>query len=80
MCERGRFGDDLFCLGTPYITQTQITAEHQFFILASDGLWDVMDNQTAVNFVLGELEQVACVCLPVLASPTKGCRERRHLK
>jgi serine/threonine protein phosphatase PrpC len=51
------FGDND---ATPYLTSKpevfrhRITQSDKFMILACDGLWDVLDNQTAVNLVLSE--------------------------
>ncbi|KNC56028.1 uncharacterized protein AMSG_02040 [Thecamonas trahens ATCC 50062] len=36
----------------PFVSYSDVTPETQFVIVASDGLWDVVDNQTAVNYVL----------------------------
>lgn len=35
----------------PYTTETYLTAEDEFMILACDGLWDVCSDQTAVDVV-----------------------------
>lgn len=35
----------------PEVTMTERTAEDEFFILASDGLWDVVSNETACGLV-----------------------------
>jgi len=40
-----------FCVSDPYYARTPLTAQHQFLILACDGVWDVMDDQTAVDAV-----------------------------
>jgi serine/threonine protein phosphatase PrpC len=42
----------------PYVTHVpdvfnyKLTVDDQFLIIACDGLWDVIDNQTAVNFII----------------------------
>lgn len=38
-------------ISDPDITYIQLTPEHEFLILASDGLWDVMSNEEAIQFV-----------------------------
>lgn len=35
----------------PDITVTELTPEHEFLLIACDGVWDVMNNQEAVDFV-----------------------------
>jgi serine/threonine protein phosphatase PrpC len=48
------FGDitSLYTTPIPDVFQHKITKNDKFIILACDGLWDVVDNQSAVNFVL----------------------------
>lgn len=41
----------------PDITVTSINPRDQFIICGSDGLWDVLTNQQAVEFVLKELKK-----------------------
>lgn len=36
----------------PTVTRTEINAHDQFLIIATDGLWDVMDDQQAVDICL----------------------------
>ncbi|KAL4580513.1 hypothetical protein LXL04_016709 [Taraxacum kok-saghyz] len=49
------FGD--FCIkefgliSVPQVTQRRITAKDQFIVLASDGVWDVVSNEEAVEIV-----------------------------
>src|SRR5689334_5140215 len=43
-------------LPNPEITELEITADDEFLILACDGLWDVFDNQDAVDVVRMSLE------------------------
>jgi len=48
------FGDtnSKYTYPQPDLFNHKITSDDKFIIMACDGLWDVMDNQTAVNFVL----------------------------
>eukprot|EP00243_Klebsormidium_subtile_P005049 TRINITY_DN1977_c0_g1_i1.p1 TRINITY_DN1977_c0_g1~~TRINITY_DN1977_c0_g1_i1.p1 ORF type:complete len:398 (+),score=41.68 TRINITY_DN1977_c0_g1_i1:78-1271(+) len=41
----------------PDVTHTTLTPDDQFVILASDGLWDTIKSQEAVQFVLQQLEK-----------------------
>ena len=34
-----------------------LTDEHEFIVVACDGIWDVLSNQEVVNFVRGRLGQ-----------------------
>ncbi|OBZ70731.1 Protein PNS1 [Grifola frondosa] len=40
-----------FVVGAPYTTETELNEEDEFLILACDGLWDVVDDQAAVELV-----------------------------
>jgi len=40
-----------FVVGSPYTTETPLTANDEFLILACDGLWDVASDQKAVELV-----------------------------
>jgi len=42
-----------FVVGAPYTTETELCEEDEFLILACDGLWDVVDDQPAVDLVRG---------------------------
>ncbi|KAI9068257.1 protein serine/threonine phosphatase 2C [Trametes sanguinea] len=42
-----------YVIGTPYTTEMEITKKDEFVILACDGLWDVMEDQEAVDLVRG---------------------------
>eukprot|EP01104_Vermistella_antarctica_P011721 TRINITY_DN330_c0_g1_i1.p2 TRINITY_DN330_c0_g1~~TRINITY_DN330_c0_g1_i1.p2 ORF type:complete len:420 (+),score=140.92 TRINITY_DN330_c0_g1_i1:66-1325(+) len=70
----------------PDIQELELTPEHDFLILACDGIWDVMTNQEAVDFVRERLaanpevslasicELMMDFCLAVEAKPTGvGC-------
>ncbi|CAJ0634620.1 11861_t:CDS:2 [Entrophospora sp. SA101] len=49
-----------YVIGSPYTTETNITESDSFLILACDGLWDVCNDQDAVNLVKDILDpQVA---------------------
>ncbi|KAL6557929.1 hypothetical protein OROMI_018279 [Orobanche minor] len=49
------FGDycikDFGIISVPEVTQRQITSTDQFIVLATDGVWDVVSNQDAVEIV-----------------------------
>jgi len=40
-----------FVVGSPYTTETELGDEDEFMIIACDGLWDVADDQTAVELI-----------------------------
>ncbi|TFY68251.1 hypothetical protein EVJ58_g1122 [Rhodofomes roseus] len=40
-----------FVVGAPYTTETELSEEDEFLILACDGLWDVIDDQKACELV-----------------------------
>ncbi|KAI8972194.1 phosphatase 2C-like domain-containing protein [Trametes punicea] len=42
-----------FVVGSPYTTETELSEEDEFLILACDGLWDVVSDQAAVDLVRG---------------------------
>ncbi|KAI0930216.1 hypothetical protein AcV5_006988 [Taiwanofungus camphoratus] len=42
-----------YVVGSPYTTETELSEEDEFLILACDGLWDVVDDQAAVDLVRG---------------------------
>ncbi|KZT10654.1 protein serine/threonine phosphatase 2C [Laetiporus sulphureus 93-53] len=42
-----------YVVGAPYTTETELGDDDEFLILACDGLWDVVDDQTAVQLVRG---------------------------
>ncbi|MBS1987517.1 protein serine/threonine phosphatase 2C family protein [Candidatus Dependentiae bacterium] len=53
-------GDSLFfphVTALPFVQNFSLTPEHQFIIIASDGLWDNMTGKAATNFVLAYLQE-----------------------
>ena len=38
-------------MSTPDIREEDLTAEDEVMIMASDGLWDVISNQEAINII-----------------------------
>ncbi len=44
-----------YSIPDPEITSTFVTPKDEFLIIASDGVWDVLDRQGAVDIVKGEL-------------------------
>ncbi|KAF6760334.1 phosphatase 2C-domain-containing protein [Ephemerocybe angulata] len=40
-----------FVVGAPYTTETELCDEDEFLILACDGLWDIINDQPAVDLV-----------------------------
>lgn len=41
----------------PEVKQIEINEEFKFFVLACDGVWDVMSNQEVIDFVMDKLEK-----------------------
>lgn len=53
-----------FVVGSPYTTETTLSDQDTFLIVACDGLWDVTDDQDAVDLVANEPDpQAAAACL-----------------
>jgi len=42
-----------YVVGTPYTSKTELSEKDEFFILACDGLWDVITDQEAVDLIRG---------------------------
>jgi len=40
-----------FVVGTPYTTEVEISDDDEFLIIACDGLWDVVEDQAAVDLI-----------------------------
>jgi len=40
-----------FVVGSPYTTETELGDDDEFMIIACDGLWDVVDDQGAVDLI-----------------------------
>ncbi|GJJ06624.1 hypothetical protein Clacol_000818 [Clathrus columnatus] len=40
-----------FVVGSPYTTETELSPEDEFLVVACDGLWDVVDDQKVVELV-----------------------------
>ncbi|KNZ80542.1 Phosphatase 2C like protein [Termitomyces sp. J132] len=40
-----------FVVGSPYTTETELCEEDEFLVLACDGLWDVTNDQSAIDLV-----------------------------
>jgi len=40
-----------FVVGAPYTTETELSDDDEFLILACDGIWDVLDDQAAADLV-----------------------------
>ena len=43
----------------PDVTSTELVGEDVFLLVACDGLWDVMDDQSAVNLVLDGAKELS---------------------
>jgi protein phosphatase 1L len=60
-----------YVIAEPEITVRALDPQDEFLILACDGIWDVLDNQSAVNHVNDTLSQHDCNC-------TKAARSLAH--
>lgn len=50
-----------FVVGAPYTTETELCDEDEFLVLACDGLWDVTNDQSAIDLVreIGDAQQAS---------------------
>lgn len=56
-CNTKLMPKDQIITAEPDVTKYIVQPDDRFFILACDGIWDVMENQQAVDFVLTGLKQ-----------------------
>lgn len=47
-------------IATPEVTRTLIQPQDEFVVMASDGIWDVLSSQRALNFVRNRLVTHRC--------------------
>eukprot|EP00656_Telonema_subtile_P003715 TRINITY_DN11683_c0_g3_i1.p1 TRINITY_DN11683_c0_g3~~TRINITY_DN11683_c0_g3_i1.p1 ORF type:complete len:472 (+),score=83.47 TRINITY_DN11683_c0_g3_i1:155-1570(+) len=60
----------------PDVYEFDLTSEDEFVVMASDGLWDVMDNQEAVDIVLAHQQDLGLACdALVAAAMTRGSND-----
>ena len=65
-------GTQVGIISTPVLTKHKLNKNaDSFIVMASDGVWDVMENQEVVNFV----ENFRLSCKKNLEGPDLGCRE-----
>jgi len=43
---------------SPYYTSTELTEADEYLILACDGVWDVMSNQDACDFLYNQIRSI----------------------
>jgi serine/threonine protein phosphatase PrpC len=77
------FGDyclkDFGLVSEPEVTYRKITDKDQFLILATDGMWDVMTNNEAVEIVRGVKERRKSAKRLVERAVTLWRRKRRSI-
>lgn len=77
------FGDycvkDCGVISTPEVTQRRIGASDQFVILATDGVWDVLSNDEAVQIVAGTLDRAKAAKRLVECAVRAWRRKRRDI-
>ena len=54
-------------VSTPDVREEDLTSEDEVIIMASDGLWDVIANQEAVNIIKDTPVQTASPEMPACA-------------
>lgn len=47
----------MFILALPDIVEVEITDDHEFIVLACDGIWDVLSNEQVVAFCRKRLSE-----------------------
>lgn len=66
---------DQIITAQPDVRKISLSPEDRFFLLACDGVWDVMSNQQAVDFISKQLEDgakpadAACALLDACLAP-----------
>ena len=58
----GDHGLKQFVSARPHITITEVLPEHDFVALCCDGIFDVMEDEDVVNFILEHSQNGACAC------------------
>lgn len=63
--DSNRAQDEQIVIAKPEVMVKQLTADHEFIVLACDGIWDVMTNEEVVEFVRnaiaeGDLPDTIC--------------------
>jgi protein phosphatase PTC1 len=61
-----------YIISTPHTAETRLTEEDKFFIIACDGVWDVMTDQEAVDMLKNETDPTKMSEMLLLASLTRG--------
>lgn len=53
----GDHGLKAYVTAEPYINSEELTNDCEFLIIACDGLWDVIEDQGAIDFVKKKIEE-----------------------